>query len=235
MIRTVLFLALASFGGFIWFDPGLLGLQIRRIEIRGCHYIPTDSISVITDRFLGGDLSLGICRSLEDAVDAHPLVCRSSADRSMDGSIVLHIEERRIIATVTGDRHLGIDEQGISHYVAITPDSLPRVTGWIDNDPFWMSAISLFDRVSVRNPSLMRQSRIRIEPDESAVVVEIPRLPGVELWLPCPADTYLESRIEYFNHIIADTRERVEFPARVDLRWRNQIVVTPDNGSEKRT
>jgi len=232
MIRTIAVLALASFGGFVWFDPGLLGLQIHIIEIHGCHYIAADSIAVIADEFIGEDLSFAICRSLEDAVEEHPLVLRSTADRSMDGSITLHIKERRIIAVVHVDSLRGIDEQGISHPVLCTPDSLPKVIDWVDNDPFWMSAISLFDRVCTRNPALLQRSLIRVDPDRSAVVVEIAHLPGISLWLPCPADEHLESRIDYFSHVIADTRLGEEHPGIVDLRWRNQIIVTDDQTDE---
>ena len=226
MIRTIVILVLASLGGFVWFDPGLLGLRVRSIEIYGCHYISVDSISTVTNRFLGEDLSLATCHSLEDAVAEYPLVRRLTADRSMDGSIIVHIEERRIIATLGDNIQMGIDNQGISHPIRSTPDSLPTVVGWVDNDPFWMSAISLFDRVYERNPKLMHRSRIRVEPDKSAVVVETDHLPGVELWLPCPADEHLESRIDYFSHVMTDARSREEHPDIVDLRWRNQIIVT---------
>jgi hypothetical protein len=232
MIRTIAVVALASFGGFVWFDPGLLGLQIRTIEVHGCHYIATDSISVITEEFIGEDLSLAICRSLEDAVEEHPLVLRSTADRSVDGSITLHIEERKIIAALYVDSLRGIDEQGISHPVLSTPDSLPKVIDWVDNDAFWMSAISLFDRVYTRNPALLQRSLIRVDPDRSAVIVEIAHMPGISLWLPCPADEHLESRIDYFSHVIADTRLDGEHPGIVDLRWRNQIIVTDDQRDE---
>ncbi len=229
MLKGIVLTGLITIGGYMWWDPGCIGLRVTNINLEGLHALQGAEFDSVFSRFSQAAMSKQTCTDIENAAQSVPLVSHAEARRVGLTTVVVSIQEKRIVARIDGETTMGIDSDGIKHTDIAADTSLPVLSGWKEHSAAWSSVVSLLVRLS--DIHYLQNAHIPAPPENYSLKVVIGS-PAMELILPCPADPHLEDRIAYLGTILADMRNRGEKPVYADLRWWNQVVVMPAQSEE---
>jgi cell division protein FtsQ len=161
-------------------------------------------------------------------LEAHPYVARATVRRQFPGRLEIVVRERRPQAITVLDDLYYVDRSGATFGPLRPEDSrdFPLITGLdsavADGQRTWAlrRALRLLRRCD-REPCVGELSEVHLEKERGVVVYPAaPRVPIVLGWGSWPAKL---ERAERALHVWRDAAERL---ASLDLRYRNQVVLT---------
>ncbi len=219
-------LLIAGIGALLWWEPGIIGLRVNSVEVRGRRHLPEDVSETISSEFVGRTMGISTCRSLERAFSRHPLIGKVQADRDWLDTIKISIEEKELVARIVHPEPAALDIDGVAYAALCYSDSLPLLENWqsLDIDAR-LQTLRLIQAIRKTNIRSFGFSRVCVR-EETGFTELILRNSGLRLILPSIANQTFVSRLSYVPTVVSDSKSRGENPSVVDLRWSNQIVLS---------
>jgi cell division protein FtsQ len=208
---------------------------LLRFEVRGNRVLTEDEILELSGAVMGSNLLDVRISLLEEAVAASPRVDRAQVRRVLPDRVVVTLDEKRPAALVSvgaNDVLEVTDDGAVLPAAAQTPSvDLPVITGAVGNvepgiqelSPELEGALALLRRAREVSEGLwMDISEIRIAPGSGLVIYTV--ADGAEIRVGSGA---LGSRdLERLWRVLTDIRDGGREAETVDLRFRDQVVVT---------
>jgi cell division protein FtsQ len=220
----------------LWGPPVLREIpwfRVRRVEVSGTRLLAPHQV-LAAARIPAGENLWDDLDRLESAIRAHPAIASVAVSRDLPGTLRIRIEEKRPIAYVETDVLAPITAGG--ELIPIDPArarmDLPVIRGAWSKLPAALRGGLLveMERIAEADPALLAHvSEIRGQNDKLEVLVL--SHPLAEILLPVGADL---TRLAQLRAVLADLERRlppvdasgeVTAPARVDLRFKEQVVV----------
>jgi cell division septal protein FtsQ len=207
--------------------------RVERVEISGTRLLAPHQV-LEAARIPAGENVWDDLGRLESAIRAHPAIATVSVSRDLPRTLRIRVEEKRPIAYVEMAALAPITAAG--ELLPVDPSrarmDLPVIRGtWSKVSPaLRRGLLAETERISRADPALLAQvSEIRGQNDRLQVLVL--SHPLAEILLPVGADP---TRLAQLRAVLADLERRMPntdaagqatAPARVDLRFQEQIVV----------
>jgi cell division protein FtsQ len=219
--RLVLGLAalIVLFASPLWGPSALSHLdffRVRRVEIQGARYTPTDDVL----RRLALDTTHSVwepLRPLEARVRSHPQVESVTVTRRLPGTIVVALVERQPVALAPTPAGLrAMDERGVQ--LPLDPTRTPVDAPIVAATPRATAVYHLLGAMQRESPRLFaRVSSVRSTGDDE-VVLDV-------AGLPVRAMTSVSlARLSDIEPVERDLARRQLRAAELDLRYRDQVI-----------
>lgn len=198
----------------------------RRVEVSGTRLLAPHEV-LAAARVGPGHNVWDDARALEDALRAHPSIAAATVQRRLPGTLRIRVQEKHPVAFVEMGALAPITREGelLPLDPARTPIDLPVIRGpWASADRALRGQLLReTDRLGRLDPALLAEvSEIR-STDERGVLVLTHAL--AEIVIPVGATP---GRLAQLRAVLVDLERRAPAgaaPARVDLRFGEQIVV----------
>ena len=207
--------------------------RVRRVEISGTRLLAPHQV-LAAAKLPAGENVWGDLGRLESAIAAHPAIATVSVSRYLPGTLRIRVEEKRPIAYVEMSALAPITAAG--ELLPVDPArarmDLPVIRGaWSKVSPALRSGLlAETERISQADPALLAHVS-EIHGQNGRLEVLVLSHPLAEILLPVGADL---TRLAQLRAVLADLERRMPStdatgqptaPARVDLRFQEQIVV----------
>jgi len=208
-------------------------LEVRRVEVTGTRFLAPHEVLESSGIALGHHL-LDDRGPLQRALLAHPAIASAEIIRKPPHTLRVRIDEKRPIAFIEDGTLRAVDGTGaiLPFDPALVPMDLPIIRGSLADTvraPALLRAIAETERLTALDPALMREiSEIRLSNGSDRVIVLTHALGEVVVPFGVPHE-----RIVQIRSVFADVEQRFPrdstgaVPARLDLRFEDQIVVRP--------
>jgi hypothetical protein len=208
-------------------------LQVRRVEVTGTRYMAPHEVLEASGIALGHHL-MDDRDPLRRALLAHPAIATAEVIRKPPHTLRVRVDEKRPVAFIEDGTLRAVDGTGaiLPFDPARVPMDLPIIRGSLADParaPALLRAIAETERLTDLDPALMREvSEIRLSSGSDRVIVLTHTLGEVVVPFGVPHE-----RIVQIRSVFADVEQRFPrdatgaVPARLDLRFEDQIVVRP--------
>ncbi|MFO7916250.1 MAG: cell division protein FtsQ/DivIB [Candidatus Krumholzibacteriales bacterium] len=220
-------LVIAAAGSFIyfWYFTGCLSIQ--RIDLYGNKGLPVDSLSLITERYIGENILTVQLDQLENEIMENPDVAGVVFDKDYPHRLDCYLRERKPVAAVLCGRVMEVDEDGVvlSERISSGGVDLPLITGVEDLEgeegrralAGALEALRIFKKYGFSPAKHL--SEIHMENEEI-----------IFIWLDVGSvirvgKDNIEERIQKLRSIYHFLEQKGSFPEMVDLRFKHQVVV----------
>jgi cell division septal protein FtsQ len=201
--------------------------RVEHIEIRGAGILVHEAE---LRQWLGVREGDSLWRTTPEAIEAqlesHPMLRSATARRVFPGTLQIHVEERRPVAIAVLDGLYYLDSDGDSFGPLGTKHGrdfpvFTGIAGGVDGHRRWAlrRALQLIES-SAGGEIDLGSSELHLDPADGLVL--FPEHPRVSIYLGWRA---WESRIERAGRVLASWGDAAGKLARVDLRFRDQVVV----------